>query len=93
MNADVDRAVRGEKRDIYESYIPDLMRRYGHEESEYEVLGARWVYSSLSPTIEGESVVELFDRLDLPKNRIPEITVGVISDSVRILHHPFMLAE
>lgn len=82
-NADVDKSVRDEKRSIYESCIPDLQRRYGHEDYTYEVFG---VWFGARGAV-GESALELFDKFDLPKERISEIAVGVISDSVRIIHH------
>ena len=83
-NADVDKAVREEKQRIYESCIPDLKERYGHDgDYEYEVLGL-WFGARGAV---GQSVLDLFERFDLPKDRIAEIAVRVISDSVRIIHH------
>ena len=82
-NADVDAIVREEKSSIYESCIPDLKLRYGHEDFEYEVIG---IWFGARGAI-GESVLKLFDRFGLPKCKISEIAVGVIADSVKIIHH------
>ena len=82
-NADVDAIVREEKSSIYESCIPDLKLRYGHEDFEYEVIG---IWFGARGAI-GESVLKLFDRFGLPKCKISEIAVGVIADSVKLIHH------
>ena len=82
-NADVDRAVQEEKKSIYESCVPDLKQRFGHEDFSYEVIG---VWFGARGAI-GESALNLFNRFGLPMARISEIAVGVISDSVKIIHH------
>ena len=82
-NADVDQAVREEKRQIYQGCIPDLKQKYTQfGEREYKVLGM-WFGARGGV---GESALELFENLDLPKDRISDITTRIISDSIRIIH-------
>ena len=44
-NKNIDESVREEKRRIYKSCVPNLKRRCGHTDFEYEVPGV-WAYFS-----------------------------------------------
>ena len=83
-NEDIDEIVQREKSNIYEPCIPDLKRRYQQwGDREFEVIGV-WIGARGAV---GTSMVQLFDRFDLPKSRIPEIAEKVLSDSIRMIHN------
>lgn len=84
-NDDMDAKVEEEKRRIYEPCIADLKRRYDNEygDRQYEVLG---IWMGARGTV-GKSLVALFERFDLPMNRLPDMAEKVLSDSIRIIHN------
>ena len=83
-----DQAMHEEKRKIYQGRIPDLKQKYTEfVEREYEVLG---IWFGARGGI-GESVLELFETLDLLKDRIRDIhSVQIRADTWTMSSRPAM---
>ena len=83
-NEQVDEAVQAEKSEIYAPCVPNpagaIQRKFRRE---YEVIG---VWLGARGTV-SRSLLNLFEKFKLDKNRLPQLAEQVIADSVRIIHN------
>ena len=82
-NQDMDMIVQEEKNGIYHSCIPFLAEKYSHfGERDFEVIG---LFFGARGTI-GRNVVQFFDRFELDKRVLPEMTESILIDSLNMIH-------
>ena len=80
---DQDEIIASEKRNIYESCIPDCMNKYSsYGLKNWSVVG---LWFGTRGTV-GQSVIKFFEEQHLDKNRLVEISTRILSDSINIIH-------